>query len=192
MAKVSKSEFARRAGCSRPYISKLLKEGRLQADEHGRIDFELGMRSLRRNRDPARDHLRRTGLGNGSAGAAAAESVPAEEAATAAAGDDRVAGSYLQARAIREHYKARQEKQRFEERAGVLVHVDKVKSTAFSLSRTLRDALLALPDRLAPIIAAEQDPRLVHELLSSEIRMILEQLTEQAKRYGVPAPNADR
>ena len=47
---------------------------------------------------------------------------------------------------------------------------------------TLRDALLQLPDRLAPNLVAETDAHAIHRILDSEIRQTLHDLANAAER----------
>lgn len=56
--------------------------------------------------------------------------------------------------------------------------VAEVKTEAFALARAVRDALMGIPDRLAPMLAATQDARQVHHLLSEELRVALRSLAD--------------
>ena len=49
-----------------------------------------------------------------------------------------------------------------------------VRDAAFEKGRMLRDQLLNIPARVAPIIAAEHDPKKTHAILEKEIRQVLE------------------
>ena len=82
-----------------------------------------------------------------------------------------------ESRARREHYAA--EKARLEalQGRGELITAADVKKEAFSLARAVRDALMTIPDRLAPELAACTDARQVHQLLSDEIRVALRGLS---------------
>jgi hypothetical protein len=73
-------------------------------------------------------------------------------------------------RAVRESYLARLAKIEFEARSGRLVCRDEVTGAAFTNSRTIRDNLLNIPDRIAAILAAESDHVQTHRILSDEIR----------------------
>jgi hypothetical protein len=82
-----------------------------------------------------------------------------------------------ESRARREHYSA--EKARLEalQGRGELIPAADVKKEAFALARAIRDALMTIPDRLAPELAACTDARQVHQLLSDEIRVALRGLS---------------
>ena len=81
--------------------------------------------------------------------------------------------SFAQSRAIKEAYNARLAKLAYEEKSGALVRTDSVKVAWFNTLRVIRDRALNLPDRLAPLLAAETDPKVVRDLLEEELRTIL-------------------
>ena len=81
--------------------------------------------------------------------------------------------SYAQSRAIKEAYLARLAKLEYEEKSGAVVRTDSVKVAWFNVLRVLRDRVLNMPDRMAPLLAAESDPKQVRELLDAELRQIL-------------------
>jgi hypothetical protein len=59
---------------------------------------------------------------------------------------------------------------------GNLVRAEDVRKAAFDKARVARDRLMAIPDRLAPLLAAESDPRKVHALLASELHKVCAEL----------------
>jgi len=84
---------------------------------------------------------------------------------------------YSQSRAIKEAYQARLSRLMYEEKKGSLINADEVKFEAFRRARMARDQILAVPDRIAPILAAEDDEEQIREILESELRAALEALT---------------
>lgn len=93
--------------------------------------------------------------------------------------------SYAQSRAIREAYAARMAKLEFEEKSGRLIGVDKVKVEAFKVARTVRDAILNIPDRISNELASfAGDPGRVHQRLTEELVLALEELVNANKRHG--------
>ena len=54
--------------------------------------------------------------------------------------------------------------------------VDDVKKAAFGTACRVRDSTLNIPDRVAPILAAEMDAARMHALLTDELRQALEHL----------------
>ena len=83
--------------------------------------------------------------------------------------------TYQEARAIREALNARLTKLEYEEKLGELVHASRVKKEAYETGRTLRDRMLAVPGRVAAVIAAETDPRKIERILTDEFRRALQE-----------------
>lgn len=83
-----------------------------------------------------------------------------------------------ESRARREHYQA--EKARLEalQGRGELVPAADVRAEAFALARSVRDGMLRVADRLAPLLAATNDARETHRLLTDEIRIALRGLAD--------------
>jgi hypothetical protein len=91
---------------------------------------------------------------------------------------------YSKARAVRESYLARLAKIDFEERTEKLVSRDEIQVAAFNRYRTFRDGMLNIPDRLAAVLAAEGNPRQVHEMLATEIRKALTEFADANRANG--------
>ena len=62
-------------------------------------------------------------------------------------------------------------------RLGELVEVTQVEKEAFELARMTRDKLLQIPDRLAPLIAAERNETKCFKMLQEEIIEALKNLS---------------
>jgi len=60
-----------------------------------------------------------------------------------------------------------------EEKRGLVVSAREVELESFRLARQLRDAILAVPDRVAPILAAETEDHAVRQILDKELRSVL-------------------
>lgn len=86
--------------------------------------------------------------------------------------------SYTKARTAREAYNAQLARLEYEERSGKLVNADEVKAEAFKLARTVRDAMMNIPDRISAELVGQTDARDIHALLSSEIRKAMESLID--------------
>lgn len=70
-------------------------------------------------------------------------------------------------------YQAEREKLALLREREELLPIADVKAEAFALARQVRDAMLGIPDRLAQQLAAQQDPRACHQLLTNEIQVAL-------------------
>ena len=69
-----------------------------------------------------------------------------------------------------------------QERKGTLVRKEDVQRDAIRCSTEFRDGLLALADRLAPVVAVEPDLLACRELLLKEFRSFLEKLSDGRSR----------
>lgn len=85
--------------------------------------------------------------------------------------------SFAQSRAIREAYAARLTRLEFDQRSGKLVDKAELKMRLARLHMSVRDALRTIPDRVAPIVAAETDQAKIHAMLLKEIGQALEGLS---------------
>jgi hypothetical protein len=179
MLKVTVKEFAKHRKITERSVFRYLLSGGIPAEakiKEGRklfIDQEAADAYMDDNFTPRRVLLA------GAAGHVPPTPLPspvmAVEDVTVAA---RTAGlSYTDARALSQRYKAALLKLEIDERTGKLVDAEQIKAVAFGKARTLRDSLLNIPDRLAPILAAEGDQVRVSEILAEEIRAALEELT---------------
>ena len=179
-ALVRPAEFALIKGVTRQTVATAMK-GRIAAAV---VEVD-GVRMI--DRVQALDLWDRNTLRNNNAKVGAADAVPAP---AAAAPTPRQLREYIEAlpedaipdlnesRARREHYQAEQAKLAALQGRGELVPVAEVKAQAFSLARGVRDGLMGIPDRVAPMLAATQDAATCHRLLSEEIRVALRVLAD--------------
>jgi hypothetical protein len=84
--------------------------------------------------------------------------------------------SFAQSRAIREAYAARLTRLEFDQRSGKLIDKAELKMKLAKLHMAVRDSLRTIPDRVAPIVAAETDQAKIHAMLLKEIGQALEGL----------------
>jgi len=147
-------------------VHKAIQAGRIQRDARGLIDPEQADAAWAASTDagrggpqpaPVRERL---------------EPSPAPPALGAAP-------SFATSRAIREAYAARLAKIAYEEKSKILVDVSRVQAEAFRRARDTRDAVLAVPGRLAAILAAESDPIEVEARLTAELRTALDALGDE-------------
>jgi len=91
--------------------------------------------------------------------------------------EDQIPGLDV-SRERKEHYNAEIARlQALKEREDLVPTAD-VKRQAFSLGRQIRDNVMGIPDRVAPLLAAAQDSREVHRLLTEELRTALRVLAD--------------
>ena len=161
MSILSLRGYARHRGVNLYAVQKAISTGRISTLPDGRIDSDVADAEWRENT------------------AARPVVAPSPTVARKRAKEEDEDGigmssmAYSKARAIREQYQARLAKIDYEERIGKLVAKDEVQVAAFNKFRQFRDHMLNIPDRLAPILAAETEPARVHELVATEIRRAL-------------------
>tara|TARA_Y100000592_G_scaffold95424_1_gene161911 strand:- start:416 stop:889 length:474 start_codon:yes stop_codon:yes gene_type:complete len=99
------------------------------------------------------------------------------QSTTRIASKDLEIPSFNESRAKTEFFRAEMARLDLEEKEELLCEADKVKSAAFTLARSVRDALDSIPDRVANQFAAETDSVVIHQTLQEELRKALERLT---------------
>lgn len=152
MAFITKSEFARRHGFSKQYVTELIRTGILQ-EVNGKLDEDDADYSLSWK-----------------------QTVGREKRAKNARKND-LQELYIKAKLKNEIEKGKILKLEVAEKAQSLISAEQVHETLFRKGRVIRDAFLNLPDRVASIVATMQDAREIHILLTKEIRTILEDLS---------------
>ena len=163
------SAYARHRGVSHVAVLKAIKAGRIAKEADGTIDPLKADAAWGGNTSPAQQRKPT----KESTGKIERPIDPPSNTAGITSGP-----SYAQSRAIKEAYNARLAKLEYEEKSGALVRTDSVKVSWFNVLRVLRDRALNLPDRLAPLLASETDPKLVRELLDTELRQILNDVAD--------------
>ena len=175
MATGSFSDYARHIGASPAYVSKLKRQGRLvtrEVDGKQVVDFELSDRLVRNTTD-----LSRAGNGRNASPNAAPTRPVAPLAETG-----RVDALFRQAQ--ERAFAAKIEELKYKEMAGQLIRTDAVRAAWAKRITLARDALLQIPHRLAPVLAAESDMERVSQLLEDELRQVLDELSRGAEAQG--------
>lgn len=86
--------------------------------------------------------------------------------------------SLTEARTKREAAEAARAELKLAEERGELVRADEVRSAWAGNMTSVRESLLQLASRLAPVVAVEDDQHVVHELIMGEVMMALEQMSQ--------------
>ncbi|HZP21432.1 MAG TPA: hypothetical protein VFB16_14650 [Bauldia sp.] len=186
MARLSARQYAQRIGVSGSYVSRLIRAGKLPAGADGRIDPVEADKVLAALREPARK-ANRTLPAPAPAHADPQHRPTTPTARVGLAFSDVPGGAatdlptlLLKARTKTEVEKGKLLELKAKVEAGKFVDSDEVKVAAFNKARIVRDALLNLPARLAPVLAAEADERACFVLLDKEIRQALDELAGPA------------
>lgn len=85
--------------------------------------------------------------------------------------------SYLASKARREAAEADLAENRLREQRGELVRAAAVRTAMGNKVAAMRDSLLQMPSRLVPVLAAESNPEVIHQLLVAEIHAALAQVS---------------
>ena len=175
--KLTESGLARElGGVSRQAVHELVKRGILSKDKDGLIDVEMAKIALLNRVRPSGKTT--TSLTEAAATEAATPTTPAEP------DENAEITSYHIAKTLREAAEAQIARLKLAEMRGELIRVDAVKTAlAHSYSAT-RDALLQIPARLAPLLAADAEPASVQNSLYSEIHQALQHLAGASERIG--------
>ncbi len=168
---ISQREYGRRRGVSHVSVQRAVKSGRISTVD-GKIDPVQADREWRENTDRSKPRNRITGRPKH----ARVPGEPSEPMNLGGAqethGGNGSATGYAKARAARELYQAQLVKLELDRQRGTLVRADQVKVAAFNAGRKARDQLIALPHRVAAILAATEDPDEVQRILDEEIEKI--------------------
>lgn len=81
---------------------------------------------------------------------------------------------------IKTIFAGKREQLKYEEEMGLLVSQSEVESKAFNVSRSIRDKIMSIPERLANEIATMNNPHQVKELLYKEFGVLLEGFSEDS------------
>ncbi|MDN6872935.1 terminase small subunit [Pseudomonas citronellolis] len=178
MAVMTKAEYAASRGWSRPYVSKLGRQGRLVMAADGKsVDAEATDQLLAASADPSkagvaeRHHQERVEKGVYAHITAEAPPSPATAAPPAGPG---TTPDYQKARARREYALALLAEDEHRKSRGELVERALVDSAAFTAARALRDLLMGIPPKLAGELVTLTDVWEIERRLTQALRQALE------------------
>jgi hypothetical protein len=146
---VSQAEYARTKKVSKVYIGRLVSDGHITLS-YGKIDPELADKQI--------EEAFPNGMGEGKKKASSKKSSFSE----AKTNEKRLQVSLLELN--------------YQEKAGELVKAKDVQVAAFNEARKLRDNMLNIPDRIAALIAAEDDENAVRKIITDEIEKGLQNI----------------
>lgn len=176
---ITKSEYAAMRGWSPAYVTKLKNKGRLVLTADGRVDVEASDALVAASKDPSK-----AGVVERWQRERGEEPAPPLDKPTRPLVLNGDEFDYQGARAKRETHEANLAEMRERERAGALVETERVVKALTDYAISSRSALERLPDRLAPLLAAETDPNRIYALLEEEIARICDEI--QAVALAMP------
>lgn len=188
MAKVNlmtQAEYARHRGCSKVAVGKAVKAHRISL-VNGQIDATVADIQWQANTRARVSRSAAQATGD-SARATTQQFSLGESPSTAlpdAPNEPIKEDGYTANRSRREAADAEMAELRLAEAQNSLIRVDAVKSALGSVFSTTRDALLQIPARLSPLLAAESDPATVQTMLYTELHQALQHLAGATERVG--------
>ena len=93
--------------------------------------------------------------------------------------------AYLRARAVKESFAARTAQLEYEERAGKLIPAVRASEYAATFSSIVKDGLMAMPDRISPMLAAVDDEKAIHRMLAAEVSAVLRKVSKSVADAGL-------
>lgn len=210
---VSQREFARRVGRSHVWVNRLVKEGRLPANEKGKVPLEAGLKifeSAFQTTDPG-TAIHNEKQRKASTKKAPAKKNPAKKAApkkaappkakapeevmtvtppSPSADVGRVANineQYSRAKLARETYNAKITELKYKEAAGLLIPVDKVHSDAAKTGAEVRERLFGIAPRVAGLCegkTAREIERIIDEEINDALSALKRSRFSDDKRLG--------
>lgn len=165
---VSQAEFARLFNVSETEIVRARKSGRIKRHKRlGRYMIDLKTET-QKFASTGKQIFARTPSPALLAGA------PTSEGETASPLFDT-----FESKQSQEKYKALKAKLDYEKQMGELVPLSEVQGQWVNVAVMVRKAIMNVPDRLAPMLAAEDDARRCWAMLDQECRTILEDLANE-------------
>lgn len=180
-------EYARHAGVTAPTIVRAIREGKIKPARHDKIGPLIDPVEADRTWKNA-PRIRRQAM--------KMISVP-DESIDGEGGDRDQAGEseattpeaipkFFRSKTIKEHFAAKKAELDYRKAAGEVVESVVVQRQAYKLARKARDRLQSIPDRLAPILAAETNVDKIHRMIADEIADICREIAADVEIEAEP------
>lgn len=180
---MSLSEYARYRGARLYSVQAAVASGRIKKTADGRIDSEAADRAWAKNTDPAQQRQYAQSANQDRDVAQNEKPADAPKFDRNEGGNEPLQNdggpSFQDVRVRHEILKAEKTMLVVERMKRDYVPIEVVRKAADRQARLTKAALEALPDRLAPVLAAESDSRECHNILSAEVRSVLLSLSEE-------------
>ncbi len=165
---LTQAAYARHRGVSKVAVGKAVKAGRISI-VNGKIDAVVADLQWTAN-----------------SRARASAQTPAQLTLDATPGNDELpkVDDYMHNRNRREAAEAERAELSLAEEKGQLIRVEAVKAALANMFSATRDALLQIPARLGPQLAAESDASAAQTMLHAEIHQALQQLATAAEQVS--------
>jgi hypothetical protein len=170
----SRAEYARMRGVTRQAVDAAVKSGRIAdaVTDNGKLDVALADELWAANTNPVRgDHLRIRKTRKNT-------QEELIEAAMEIGVDPDALPSISESQTLKLAYQAKLAQLEYEEKTAKLVDAEDMKKRAFRVARVTRDAMMAIPDRVAAEFAGMTDAFAIHGKLTDEIRAAISEVVK--------------
>lgn len=177
---VSQAEFGRRQKWGRSYVTQLKKDGRLVLDGK-RVDVAASLVRIKATEGRSRPDVAKRHEG----ARGKPEDVNGERSAVNGEGAPSAmdyANQKQEALAKAAHFEAERKEAEYLEMIGRLVDVDRVRLAGAEIGAHVRQRLESMPDSLAPLLAAEDEPERVHSILADAIEQLLTDMAQDIRK----------
>lgn len=193
MTVVSKAEFARHVGVSRPAVTKMVNQGRIPVRSDGKINLEEAVvayeGSKQIGREVSADNGRKGGRGNtsGQAKAKTTKAKPKKSAPKSEVTPDdeedepitatginqqNLAAQFNKAKLAEKTYQAKLKEIEYKKARGELLDIDEVRADAKATAEDVRGKLFAIAPKLAPQVV-DKTPREAQRMIEEAINRAL-------------------
>jgi phage terminase Nu1 subunit (DNA packaging protein) len=196
---VNNKDFAAMRGVDPSRVSQWKRQGRLILDADGKIDAAATNAALNASLDQVKGARR---AGNVTSISPAPNGGNVQERGLDLQGERQADGGdrgqapkadsgYWANKTKRERAEATLAEMRALREAGALTSVAAVRKEASETARRLRNAMFAIPDRSATVLASMSSPAEIHKYLTSEIHKALRELSTELEQRAAAAARAD-
>ena len=195
---VSQAEFARIVGVSKPYITKLVKTGKLKLNENGKLNLEESKKILSSSKNPSfdanREHAQKQkGVPlKERVEKSTAENIPKQETPKTTNNDSEDLGNtvpndmfkinilFNKARAAEKVALAKLRDIDLKLKQGELLEAETVKREAAEVGNLITQKLYNMVYKLAPLLVGVETQKQAKDILESEVEIVLEELNRMS------------
>ena len=193
---VNQAEFARNIGVSKPYITKLVKTGKLKLNENGKLNLEESKKILSSSKNPSfdanREHAQKQkGVPLKERVEKAQSTKPINEKAKDLIDDEdtkdldsesmyKINILFNKARAAEKVALAKLRDIDVKIKKGELLDAETVKREAAEVGNLITQKLYNMVYKLAPLLVGVETQKQAKDILESEVEIVLEELNRMS------------
>ena len=195
---VNQAEFARIVGVSKPYITKLVKTGKLKLNENGKLNLEESKKILSSSKNPSfdanREHAQKQkGVPlKERVEKSTAENIPKQETPKTTNNDSEDLGNtvpndmfkinmlFNRAKAAEKVALAKLRDIDLKLKQGELLEAETVKQEAAEVGNLITQKLYNMVYKLAPLLVGVETQKQAKDILESEVEIVLEELNRMS------------